>query len=68
MYFSAVIRCLLAYFENQSPDEMPYIRVPLHTVIKLTNKAHTCVVEKTPLGVDGADTHVEKPRKISSDK
>ena len=26
-----MIRCLLAYFENQSPDEMPYIRVPLHT-------------------------------------
>jgi len=63
----AVIRCLLAYFQNQSPDEMPYIRVPLHTVIKLTNKAHTCNVEQFPLGIAATDTHIEKPSKLSQD-
>jgi broad specificity phosphatase PhoE len=56
----AVIRCLLAYFRNEPQDDLPYIRVPLHTVIKLTQHAHACDIEEFPLGIEGADTHVPR--------
>ena len=40
----AVLRCLLGYFLEVSEDKMPYIEVPLHTVIKLTPQAYGCKV------------------------
>uniref|UniRef100_A0A1I7X7C3 Myotubularin phosphatase domain-containing protein n=1 Tax=Heterorhabditis bacteriophora TaxID=37862 RepID=A0A1I7X7C3_HETBA len=43
--FSAVLRCILAYFTNKNRDNLPYLKVPLHTVIKLTPKAYSCEVE-----------------------
>jgi len=64
----AVVRCLLAYFQNLTVEELPYINVPLHTVIKLTQRAHACEVELIPMGVDGVDTNERNTqvRKISS--
>lgn len=43
------------------PDELPYLQVPLHTVIKLTPVAYGCRVEHIKLGVDAVDTHRPKP-------
>ncbi|XP_054285681.1 6-phosphofructo-2-kinase/fructose-2,6-bisphosphatase-like isoform X5 [Macrosteles quadrilineatus] len=57
----AVIRCLLAYFLDKSADELPYLQVPLHTVIKLTPVAYGCRVEHINLGVEAVDTHRAKP-------
>uniref|UniRef100_A0A1B6LHY8 Uncharacterized protein n=2 Tax=Graphocephala atropunctata TaxID=36148 RepID=A0A1B6LHY8_9HEMI len=57
----AVIRCLLAYFLDKSADELPYLNVPLHTVIKLTPVAYGCRVEHFKLGIDAVDTHRPKP-------
>ncbi|XP_046677765.1 6-phosphofructo-2-kinase/fructose-2,6-bisphosphatase 1-like isoform X1 [Homalodisca vitripennis] len=57
----AVIRCLLAYFLDKSADELPYLTVPLHTVIKLTPVAYGCRVEHVKLGIDAVDTHRPKP-------
>merc|ERR1719378_1408900 len=66
--YQAVVRCLLAYFQNLTVEELPYINVPLHTVIKLTQRAHACEVELIPMGVDGVDTNERniQVRKISS--
>lgn len=36
----AVMRCLLAYFLDKSSEELPYLRCPLHTVLKLTPVAY----------------------------
>uniref|UniRef100_A0A3P9I5B1 6-phosphofructo-2-kinase domain-containing protein n=1 Tax=Oryzias latipes TaxID=8090 RepID=A0A3P9I5B1_ORYLA len=36
----AAMRCLLAYFLNKSDDELPYLKCPLHTVLKLTPIAY----------------------------
>ncbi|XP_076220214.1 6-phosphofructo-2-kinase/fructose-2,6-bisphosphatase isoform X1 [Aptenodytes patagonicus] len=36
----AVMRCLLAYFLDKSADELPYLKCPLHTVLKLTPVAY----------------------------
>lgn len=58
----AVLRCVLAYFlDKKSADELPYIKVPLHTVIKLTPVAYGCKVEHISLSIDAVDTHRPKP-------
>ena len=46
-------------------DELPYLKVPLHTVIKLRPVAYGCQVEEINLGVDAIDTH--RPRPAVSD-
>jgi len=57
----AVLRCLLAYFLDQPAEELPYIKVPLHTVLKLTPVAYGCNVEMVALSVPSVDTHRSKP-------
>ncbi|KAJ8936995.1 hypothetical protein NQ314_012077, partial [Rhamnusium bicolor] len=58
----AVLRCLFAYFLDKSADELPYLVVPLHTIIKLTPVAYGCRVEHISLNVDAVDTHRSKPK------
>ena len=41
--------------------ELPYLKVPLHTVIKLTPVAYGCHEEYFNLNVDSVDTHRPKP-------
>lgn len=38
----AILRCIYAYFMNYSHEDLPYIKIPLHTVIELTPKAYGC--------------------------
>ncbi|KAM7539399.1 hypothetical protein Aperf_G00000048343 [Anoplocephala perfoliata] len=57
----AVARCLLAYFTEMDKSELPYLRVPLHTVFKLTSSAYRCIVETVKLDVEAVDTHRSKP-------
>ncbi|XP_007503992.1 6-phosphofructo-2-kinase/fructose-2,6-bisphosphatase 3 isoform X1 [Monodelphis domestica] len=55
-----VMRCLLAYFLDKSADEMPYLKCPLHTVLKLTPVAYGCRVESIFLNVEAINTHRER--------
>uniref|UniRef100_A0A8C9VRR1 6-phosphofructo-2-kinase/fructose-2,6-biphosphatase 3 n=1 Tax=Scleropages formosus TaxID=113540 RepID=A0A8C9VRR1_SCLFO len=57
----AVMRCLLAYFLDKSAEELPYLKCPLHTVLKLTPVAYGCKVESIFLNVDGVNTQRDKP-------
>ncbi|EGF79713.1 hypothetical protein BATDEDRAFT_11914 [Batrachochytrium dendrobatidis JAM81] len=57
----AVLRCVYAYFLNISHEELPYIKVPLHTVVKLTPKAYGCEEERFALDIAAVDTHRERP-------
>uniref|UniRef100_A0A8C5EBW1 6-phosphofructo-2-kinase/fructose-2,6-bisphosphatase 4-like n=1 Tax=Gouania willdenowi TaxID=441366 RepID=A0A8C5EBW1_GOUWI len=57
----AVMRCLLAYFLDKTAEELPYLKCPLHTVLKLTPVAYGCKVESISLNVDAVDTHRERP-------
>uniref|UniRef100_A0A3Q4GGI2 6-phosphofructo-2-kinase/fructose-2,6-biphosphatase 1 n=1 Tax=Neolamprologus brichardi TaxID=32507 RepID=A0A3Q4GGI2_NEOBR len=57
----AVMRCLLAYFLDKPADELPYLRCPLHTVLKLTPIAYGCKVESFFLNIEAVNTHREKP-------
>jgi 6-phosphofructo-2-kinase/fructose-2,6-biphosphatase 2 len=57
----AVLRCLMAYFLDHNADQLPYIHVPLHTVIKLTPVAYGCEMEMISIPVEAVDTHRPKP-------
>lgn len=43
------------------PDEMPYLKCPLHTVLKLTPVAYGCKVESIYLNVEAVNTHRDRP-------
>ncbi|XP_077059311.1 6-phosphofructo-2-kinase/fructose-2,6-bisphosphatase 2 isoform X2 [Siphateles boraxobius] len=57
----AVMRCLLAYFLDKSADDLPYLKCPLHTVMKLTPVAYGCKVEMFYLNVEAVNTHRDRP-------
>ncbi|KAM3924362.1 6-phosphofructo-2-kinase/fructose-2,6-bisphosphatase 3 isoform 1-T1 [Leptodactylus fuscus] len=57
----AVMRCLLSYFLDKSADEMPYLRCPLHSMLKLTPVAYGCHVETVTFSIDAVNTHVDRP-------
>uniref|UniRef100_A0A667ZJF8 6-phosphofructo-2-kinase/fructose-2,6-biphosphatase 4a n=1 Tax=Myripristis murdjan TaxID=586833 RepID=A0A667ZJF8_9TELE len=57
----AVMRCLLAYFLDKTAEELPYLKCPLHTVLKLTPVAYGCKVESISLNVDAVNTHRDRP-------
>ena len=40
----AVLRCILGYFLEVPEEKMPYIEIPLHSVIKITPVAYGCKV------------------------
>ncbi|CAL8351731.1 unnamed protein product [Gadus morhua 'NCC'] len=57
----AVMRCLLAYFLDKSAEDLPYMKCPLHTVLKLTPVAYGCKVEMFSLNVEAVNTHRDRP-------
>uniref|UniRef100_A0AAQ5Z2S0 6-phosphofructo-2-kinase domain-containing protein n=1 Tax=Amphiprion ocellaris TaxID=80972 RepID=A0AAQ5Z2S0_AMPOC len=61
----AVMRCLLAYFLDKPADELPYLRCPLHTVLKLTPIAYGCKVESYFLNIEAVNTHRERPTNVN---
>ncbi|KAF4520444.1 hypothetical protein B566_EDAN004016 [Ephemera danica] len=64
----AVLRCLLGYFLGKGPDELPYLDVPLHTIIKLTTEGHESHLEFIRLPVECVDTYRQKPKNCSADR
>ncbi|KAK7044119.1 Fructose-2,6-bisphosphatase [Paramarasmius palmivorus] len=59
----AILRCLYAYFHHLPQADLPYIKIPLHTVIKLTPKAYGCDEERFATTIGAVDTHRPKPGK-----
>nr|XP_023019918.1 6-phosphofructo-2-kinase/fructose-2,6-bisphosphatase-like [Leptinotarsa decemlineata] len=57
----AVLRCVLGYFLETPPEEIPYIHVPLHTIIKLTLQGFTYNMETVKMPIDCVDTNRAKP-------
>ncbi|XP_029774992.1 6-phosphofructo-2-kinase/fructose-2,6-bisphosphatase 4 isoform X2 [Suricata suricatta] len=58
----AVMRCLLAYFLDKAAEQLPYLKCPLHTVLKLTPVAYGCKVESIFLNVMAVNTHRDRPQ------
>lgn len=57
----AILRCIYAYFMNYNQEDLPYIKIPLHTVIELTPKAYGCDEKRYKVDIDAVDTHRPKP-------
>ncbi|KAM9828550.1 6-phosphofructo-2-kinase/fructose-2,6-bisphosphatase-like isoform X5 [Syngnathus typhle] len=64
----AVMRCLLAYFLDKTADQLPYLKCPLHTVMKLTPIAYGCKIESFYLNVEAVNTHRDKPTNVDIDR
>ncbi|XP_018016342.1 6-phosphofructo-2-kinase/fructose-2,6-bisphosphatase-like isoform X2 [Hyalella azteca] len=64
----AVLRCVLAYFLDKTGEELPYLKVPLHSIIKLTPQAYGCKVELFKIPIDCVDTHRCKPLNCSMNR
>ncbi|KAI8082208.1 6-phosphofructo-2-kinase-domain-containing protein [Thamnidium elegans] len=62
----AILRCVYAYFMNYSHEELPYIKIPLHTVIELTPKAYGCEEKRFKVDIEAVDTHRPKIKKSTS--
>jgi len=58
----AVFRCLLAYFLDKNSEELPYLEVPLHSLIKLTPVAYGCKMEQINFPIEAVNTHRPKPK------
>ncbi|XP_062318006.1 6-phosphofructo-2-kinase/fructose-2,6-bisphosphatase 4a isoform X2 [Osmerus eperlanus] len=61
----AIMRCLLAYFLDKTAEELPYLKCPLHTVLKLTPVAYGCKVESIYLHVEAVNTHRDRPENVN---
>ncbi|NXP41581.1 F263 bisphosphatase, partial [Leiothrix lutea] len=46
---------------DQRSNEMPYLKCPLHTVLKLTPVAYGCRVESISLNIEAVNTHRDRP-------
>lgn len=64
----AVLRCIIGYYLNLSAEEIPYIKIPLHTVIKITPVAYGCEKEEITFGVESSTTHREKQSQESIER
>lgn len=51
----------MAYYMENTEDELPYLKVPMHTLMILEPKAYGCAVEKVSFDVPCVDTHRPKP-------
>ncbi|KAF9898620.1 Fructose-2,6-bisphosphatase [Lobosporangium transversale] len=58
----AILRCLYAYFMNYSFERLPYIKIPLHTLIQLTPGAYKCEEKRFKVDIEAVDTHRPKPK------
>lgn len=58
---------MYAYFLALPQEELPYIKIPLHTLIKITPMAYGCHEERYPLPIAAVDTHRPKPARGAKD-
>lgn len=53
----AVLRCILSYFKGTPIGRIPYINVPLHTLILVKSFGYDFRIETVPLKVECVDTY-----------
>lgn len=53
-------------FEYFYPDQLPYVEVPLHTIIKLTPVAYGCKMEMIKMPIEAVNTHRPKPSSLTT--
>ncbi|KAL0275045.1 UNVERIFIED_CONTAM: hypothetical protein PYX00_003028 [Menopon gallinae] len=61
----AILRCVLGYFLDKKADQLPYLEIPLHTILKLTMDGYNVKMELIKLNVDCVDTQRKQPKNCS---
>jgi 6-phosphofructo-2-kinase / fructose-2,6-biphosphatase 3 len=61
----AVLRTIMAYFLGSSHEEIPYINVPLHSLLIVRSFGYDYKVEIVPLQVECVDTYRVQPTNCS---
>ncbi|GAB0091336.1 6-phosphofructo-2-kinase [Sergentomyia squamirostris] len=61
----AVLRCIMAYFMGTTPEQVPYINVPLHTLLVVRSSGYDFQVETMPLKIECVDTYRLQPQNCS---
>jgi len=51
----------IVIFQIYFTEELPYINVPLHTIIKLTVSGYKCKMEVIKLNIECVDTYRKQP-------
>lgn len=64
----ATIRCLMTLLLDLSMKELPYLKIPLHTIMQLTFSGNDVSIEHIRLPVDCVDTYRVKPESCSIDR
>lgn len=57
----AILRCLYAYFHSLNQEELPYIKIPLHTLLELTPAAFGTRERRFKAPIEAVNTHRDKP-------
>eukprot|EP00033_Pygsuia_biforma_P002606 GCRY01002884.1.p1 GENE.GCRY01002884.1~~GCRY01002884.1.p1 ORF type:complete len:433 (+),score=74.03 GCRY01002884.1:259-1557(+) len=57
----AILRVIVAYFMGNRPDEIPYMKIPLHTLIKITPKPYFCEESRMFFDIDGKENPEDTP-------
>lgn len=56
----AILRAIVAYFTGVSQEQLPYVVIPLHTILELRPMAYGCEVIEHPIGIPAVNTHRER--------
>jgi len=64
----AVVRCIYTYLMRLPVEELPYVKIPLHTVMKVTFDGRRNVCESTFMNIECVDTHRQRPNNCQTDR
>ncbi|XP_011505429.1 PREDICTED: 6-phosphofructo-2-kinase/fructose-2,6-bisphosphatase-like [Ceratosolen solmsi marchali] len=62
----AILRCIIGFFLDKTPEELPYMEVPLHTIICVSSQGFNYKLEFIKLGIECVNTTRTKPQNCSS--
>ncbi|XP_017766784.1 PREDICTED: LOW QUALITY PROTEIN: 6-phosphofructo-2-kinase/fructose-2,6-bisphosphatase-like [Eufriesea mexicana] len=64
----AILRCIIGYFMDKKPKELPYMEVPLHTIIRVSSQGYNYKLEFFKLPIECVNTTRVKPKNCSPDR
>lgn len=64
----AVLRCIIGFFMDKKPEELPYMEVPLHTIIRVSSQGYNYKLEFFKLPIECVNTTRVKPKNCSADR
>ncbi|XP_034947081.1 6-phosphofructo-2-kinase/fructose-2,6-bisphosphatase-like isoform X2 [Chelonus insularis] len=64
----AVLRCLIGFFLDKKPEELPYMEVPLHTIIRISSHGFDYRLEFIKMPIECVNTTRNKPQNCNANR